>query len=407
MRVPHSAGAPASRLTWALAAASAFAPVSRATAQPGTLGIAVAAEGETGVVTNPRFQSAADSTDVLSRARVGASLTRRSARGAFTATTDGELQRFAAAPDLSRSTYGASASATERVTPRLDVGASAGVRTSLSRDVTVGATPAIGNTGTDDATAGPLRDPSAAGAIALPLLPLTRSHTYAADAAASYRTSPLTTVTANAGFDRIRYDASALASGSSMRARLEVARQVGTAAGVSATLDATRTETDGRTLIARTAMLGWDTRLRDALQLRLRAGAGAFTTPQTSTFVRPVGSAELGAPLWGGAWSVHYLRDVTPVLGIGQMLTSDQGGASYTRVAPGGIVVHVGVEQAWTRVPTTPGSQTITNASFADVRRPLGGGFWAGAGAARRSRTQDPTVRSQNLSLTAGYAGSW
>ncbi|GJG89216.1 hypothetical protein tb265_43970 [Gemmatimonadetes bacterium T265] len=396
MRARRSLGTPASCLP--ILTAAMLAPFARAGAQTGALVVGVTAEGEAGVMSNPRFQAGADSADVLARARVGASLTRRSALGAFTAAADGELQRFRATPDLSRSTYGASAGTAERLTPRLEVRGGAGVRTTLSRDVVTGAGLATTGAGA----------PSTSAAVgALPLLPLTLSHAYTADAAAAYRTSPRTTVTADVGVDRIRYDASALASGTSVRAQVSTVRQLTDADGVSLTLDGRGTQTQGEVLTAASTTFGWDGRLRGAVRLRLRAGAGAFSDARRTTTFSPVGSAELGAPLLGGTWSVRYLRDVSPLLGVGQVVASDQAEASYSRVAPGGLLMRAGVSQAWVRTPAAPGPRTLTNASFADVRRPLAAGFWVGAGAARRSRTQDPTVRSQNLALTAGYAGAW
>ncbi len=387
---------------------AAGVPGARAAAQPRALGVGLTAEGETGVVSNPRFQSAADSADVLSRARVGVSLARRSARAVVTATADGELQRFQGAPDLSRSTYGASAAADARLTPRLDVRAGAAARTSLSRDVAAGSGFATGSAATDAPDAGgPAPGAPAAASGVLPLLPLSLSRTYTAQATAAYRTTELTTVTADAGLDRIRYDASALASGTSARARLSVVRQLASATAVSVTLEGHRTQTGGSVLSAESAALGWDARVFGAAQLRLRAGAGAYTTPGRAPTLAPAGSAELGASALGAAWTVRVVRDVTPLLGVGEVLATDQAEAAYSRVAPGGMLVRLGVLQAWSRVPTSPGPRTVTNASFADVRRPIAAGFWAGAGASRRSRTQDPTVRSQNIGVTAGYTGAW
>ncbi|HEY0777644.1 MAG TPA: hypothetical protein VGD56_06730, partial [Gemmatirosa sp.] len=410
VRAPCPASTPASGLTVALALALGL-PAARAAAQPGAVTVGVTAEGETGVVSNPRFQAAADSADVLSRARAGLTIGRRSARTAFAVTTDGEIQHFQGAPDLSHTTYGTSAIADARLTPRLDLRGTAGVRTSLSRDVVTGtgtASAASGTSvlGTPDVGDTGVRVPGLT-AGTLPLLPLSLSRTYTAQAGATYRTTPRTTVAADASVDRIRYDASALASGTSARVQLTVAHQLTNAAGVSLTVDDQRTQTGPSILTAESATLGWDTRLLGAAQLRLRAGAGAYAAPQHAPTLAPVGSAELGAAAFGGTWTVRYLRDVSPLLGVGQVLATDQAAAAYSRVAPGGLLLRAGVEQAWVRIPTTPGPRTVTSASFADVRRPIAGGLWIGAGASRRSRTEDPTVRSQNIGLTAGYAGSW
>ena len=412
MRASCPVRPPARHHTVAVALAAVLAPSARAAAQADALGLGLTAVGETGVVTNPRFQTALDSGDVLSRMHVGVSLARRSARGAFTATVDGDLQQFRAAPDLSRSTYGAGASADRRLTPRIALSGTAGLRTSLSRDVVTGA----GFRVQPDATGGgvastPLSGTSVgasdAGTAGLPLLPLTVSHAYTADAQVGYRASPLTTVSGGLGVDRVRYETGALASGTSERVVLSVAHQLRVDAGLSATFDSRRTQTDGRHLATEAATVGWDMRVSGSARLRLSAGVSASTAPSTSTAIGTVGSAEIAMPRLGGVWAIRYVRDVSPSLGVGQLLTSDQAGASYTRIAPGGMLVHIGVEQAWVRLPATAASQAVMNTSFADVRRPITGGFWAGAGAAHRTRTQGLTARSQNLSLTAGYTGSW
>ncbi len=387
-------------------------PLARAQAQPGAIAIGVVAEGETGVVVNPRFQPGADSATAVSRVSLGGSLVRRSARGSIGALLDGEAQRFRSAPDLSHLTYGGSASGGERLTERLTVAAVAGARTSLTRglvtDAGIGiATPTPLAAGGDaDAPAPGVPTPEAAPAP-LPLLPLTLSHAYSARASAAYRTSPRTSVAGDIEADRVRYDARALASGTSLSAGFSLAHALTDATGVSAQLDTHRTETGGQTLATQSLRLGLDARLHGATQLRLAAGAAASVTHGRPAALSHVGSAELGGPALGGAWGVRYLRDVSPSLGVGDVLTSDRAGATYARVAPGGVQLRVGVEQGWSRGATAGISRTVTRASYAEARRAIAGGLWAGLGAAAHSRTQDPTVRSQNLSLTAGYARLW
>lgn len=397
----------------ALAVATLCLPGARLQAQPRALTLGVVADGEAGAVTNPRFQrSAADSTSVVSRARVGGTLRRRSARGSIGATIDGETQRYRAAPDLSRFTYGASATADHRLTGRWQASGGVGVRTSLSRDVVTSAGLAsLASTSSGDVSAGDV--PAAANASTdvsgtpLPLLPLSLSHAYSAQLGSAYRASPRTTFTADVGTDQIRYDARALASGTSVRARLSYAHALTNASGVTAALDGRRTQTDGSTLRSESVLLGWAARLSAAVRVQLHAGAAASAAASGPTQYGPVGDGELDALALGGAWTVRYARDVSPALGVGAILAADRVGASYTRLVPGGWLLRGGVEQAWSRATLPGAAQIVTNASFADARRLLVGGLWAGLGAARRSRTQDPTVRSQNLSLTAGYVGSW
>lgn len=429
-RAPHL-GHPARVLTArvltvrVLLAGVALAPSARASAQQWGAGLTAGAE--TGTITNPRYQAAGDSTDVVSRARLGVGVTRRAPRTTLLAAAHGDWQRFRSAAGLSQRTGGASIGAERRVTPRLTARGGLAAQTLLSRGVVMatGLAPATPATPGDDASGDGFDLPAVDG---LPILPLARTRTSAATTGAELRASARTTLTADGGLARVSFDAPGLAGGTNVQARLRAVRQftgddlVGLAVQSERTTLGGQRPVDqrlvdpplppqplaGRPLTTQSALVDWTTaRLPGALRLRLAAGVSVFAPAPRTVATRPVGGAELGGAALEGAWAVRYARSVSPAFGLGQIVASDQAGASYARVVPGGLVTRLGYDRAWLHTPALPGGRLVTAVSTAEVQRAIVAGLWAGVSGARYTRAQGPAVRSRDLTLRAGYAHAW
>ncbi len=397
----------AARRAAALAAlAAALAASARPSAAQGpvpqaplrALQIALAATAETGVITNPRYQGAGDSADVVSRARLATNVVRRFARGVLSVSAAGEAQRFNADPTLPRFVYGAWADAERRLTPRLTLRAGVTTSTSLTRGVSLA--PAFGAPADVPTVDIPAAD-------VLPLLPLTRTRSSAGSLGAAYRLSERTTLSAEGSGDRVAFDAPGFAGGTGVRARVQSARRLAGGGALGATVQAERLALGERTLATEVATLEWTARPRGGVTLQLRAGASAAAGDSGGRALRPAGGAALAGRALRGTWDVHYARGVSPMPGVGQVLATDQVGAAYVRAVPGGLVLRAGVEQTWASAPAFGPQRLVTVSSFADVQRPLVGGLWVGAGGSQLSRAQGATVRTRDATLRAGYAHVW
>ncbi len=365
-----------------------------AAAQSGPFAVRVSAEAGGGYESNVRFQRADDAGDIARRLRVAAGAALRSRRADLTLSAAGDATSYQTLRDLDRLTYQLALDAGRALTPRLRVQGGAVARRSQASTIEQHG-------------------------VTLPLVALTTSDAFGGALSGAYRLTPRTTVLAATSFTDVRFDATALAGGTTATAEASVDRRTAPRATLGVRYHGERTALAAQTLTSH-ALTGEWSAARGTLSLRARGGvalSGAAATPAGDTLAtprtsaratpRPVGAVgDLTLERRRGALAVALAagRAVSPALGIGRVLATEHVGATVERASPR-ATVRAAVDHAWSADPSDRALQLRATTASIDARHPIARSrSWIALGAFLRERRAVDVVRDHGVTLGLGVA---
>jgi hypothetical protein len=317
---------------------------------------------------NVRFLSSSDA-DYITQVRSVLTGMRVRPRGRIGVTASGGLVRYGALSSFNTFNYSAIVDGSRRLTPFLTGWASAGYQKLLTVDVV-----------------GP----------GLPLLGLANQNTVLGNLGIERRFTPLTSLRVEGGYTSTTFDTDRLLPGDVITGRSELRHRYSPRGAMSLVAKVQQGDAQGVSLEAQALEAGWEPRIGSAT-LRVLAGATRVVLASTTTYL-PTGSVQLSDSVGARAvFQAGLSRDVAQAFGLGQLLTNEIGTVSYDfRARSGDFLTLTGVVARSSPTSGT-GTEFVTQAVTAGVRRVLSTGVTFGAGATYRRR--------KDVVVASGYGG--
>lgn len=238
--------------------------------------------------------------------------------------------------------------------------------------------------------------------IDLPVLPLTVTHSQSATASASWRASPTVTNTNDISHTRISFDSPGYVGGSTTNGRVQMTRRLSAATSVGVAADGTRTLL-GDQIFVTTGASGDLSRAVGSYRVRLRAGGALLATRNVDNELLPIGDAEVRRDGVQSTISLRYAHGVTQTFGVGRALATDQVNLSLERRWRSGATWRSSADQSWSNDPSQVLQDLDTSSGTSELRVPLVGGVWIGAGAFLRRRVFGDAVDNRGVFLSVGF----
>ncbi|GAC1686387.1 MAG: hypothetical protein NVS9B3_04810 [Gemmatimonadaceae bacterium] len=345
-------------------------------------------EGATEWDSNLRLESAKGGGDEVRRFTARMNGATHTPRTELSGAARGDVLSYRRLTDLNAVTYDVTGGVLRRVSPRLTTRVRAGALRRTSSDAAVG----------DGGVRGDVPVPGR-----IPLLPLVRSRTVEIGAGGAYRLSPTTSGRLDAAYDRTTYDSRLVTGGSTATVGAELRTRISALGALASTLDVERARLGTRRYWVQTAREGWEHR---TMTFGVSANAGvAYVVPDAGQkrSLAPVG--ELAAAMISPqrVATLAYRHSVSPTIGVGRVLSTDDVGAAYAYLFRSGSRVGIAAGQAWSADVGDRGSRLSSTYVSSEIEHRLPGGVAIGAMFVQRRRDERETVSGTTLSAFARY----